>query len=601
MDDKKEHLKVVIVGHVDHGKSTIIGRLLADTGSLPEGKLEQVKQQCRENARPFEYAFLLDALENERSQGITIDMARCFFNTEKRNYIIIDAPGHIEFLKNMVTGAARADAALLTIDANEGIQENSKRHGYMLAMLGVEQVSVLVNKFDLVDYDKEVYDNIVEDYTEFLKQIGVKATNFIPVSGRDGDNIASKSDKTSWYKGPIVLDQIDMFDKIDKVSGKPFRMPVQDIYKFTQNEDDRRIVAGTIETGSIKVGDDVIFQPSGKESTVKSIEGFNLPEQQEIFAPYASGVTLNTQIYIKPGELMVKKSEPQPEVGTRFVVNIFWLAKTPMIKGKRYKLKLASARTAVELVDIINVLDASELNSEQNKEQFDRHDVGKCIIETSKPIACDLISEIEGTGRFVIVDNFEIAGGGVIVEKADDDTVSVLQEHVEKREIGWDKGEVSAIDRASRNNHKGKFVIFTGAEGTGVHALAKAAEKMFFKRRLNTYYLGIKSVFEGLDADLSSGVISRDEEIRRLGELSRIMTDAGLLFITAVNEIDDYELQKLKLLNSPNELLVINLGENRFNNFEVDLELPENPNVDEVFPELLSTLNKHNIILEYSI
>ncbi len=600
MRKKKENLKIVIVGHVDHGKSTIIGRLLADTGSLPEGKLEKIKEQCRENARPFEYAFLLDALENEQSQGITIDMARCFFNTEKRNYIIIDAPGHIEFLKNMVTGASRADAALLTIDANEGIQENSKRHGYMLAMLGVEQISVLVNKFDLVNYNKKIYDDIVTDYTEFLKQIGVTATNFIPVSGRDGDNIATKSTNIPWYKGFTVLEQIDEFEKIDKVANKPLRMPVQDIYKFTQNKDDRRIIAGSIETGNIKVGDEIIFQPSGKESIVKSIEGFNLSKQNEISAPFATGVTLNTQIYIKPGELLVKKSEKQPIVGTRFIVNIFWLARTPMIKHKKYKLKIASARSAVELVDIINVLDASELDSVQNKEQFDRHDVGKCIIETSKPIACDLISEIEGTGRFVIVDNFEIAGGGVIVEQLNDNE-SILKEEVEKREIQWDKGHITAQDRAFKNNHKGKFVLFTGTDDSSVHQLAKFAEKTLFTKQLNTYYLGVKSVVERFESNVSSEELFRDKYIKQLGELSRIMTDAGLIIITAINDIDEYELKKLKLLNSPNELLVINLGENNFSEFQVDLQLNNNPIEKDVFPLILNILNKHNIIPEYVI
>ena len=198
-------LKIVIVGHVDHGKSTIIGRLLADTGSLPNGKLEQVQENCRRNSKPFEYAFLLDALKNEQRQGITIDMARCFFKTARRNYMIIDAPGHIEFLKNMVTGAARADAALLVIDAHEGIQENSKRHGYILSMLGIRQVAVIINKFDLADYKKEVYENIVREYSEFLSNIGVVATSFIPASGRFGDNIVKGSENIPWFKGPSIL------------------------------------------------------------------------------------------------------------------------------------------------------------------------------------------------------------------------------------------------------------------------------------------------------------------------------------------------------------------------------------------------------------
>lgn len=196
--DNREQMNIVIVGHVDHGKSTVIGRLLADTDSLPEGKLESVKEYCRKNSRPFEYAFLLDALKDEQAQGITIDTARCFFKTNKRDYIIIDAPGHIEFLKNMVTGASRAEAALLVIDAKEGIRENSKRHGHIAAMLGIKQVVVLVNKMDLIDFDREVFNSICAEFAEFLNKINIKPLNFIPISAFNGDNVAGKSENTQW-------------------------------------------------------------------------------------------------------------------------------------------------------------------------------------------------------------------------------------------------------------------------------------------------------------------------------------------------------------------------------------------------------------------
>ena len=202
-------MNIVVAGHVDHGKSTVIGRLLADTHTLPDGKIEGIRELCRRTGKPFEYAFLLDALKDERAQGITIDTARCFFETDKRKYIIIDAPGHIEFLKNMITGASRADAALLVIDAAEGICENSRRHGYMLEMLGIRQIAVLVNKIDLVGYGRAVFEDIRRDYTAFLSTIGIEPAVFIPVSAMEGDNIASHSDRTPWYAGPDVLEQLD--------------------------------------------------------------------------------------------------------------------------------------------------------------------------------------------------------------------------------------------------------------------------------------------------------------------------------------------------------------------------------------------------------
>ena len=213
--DQLKKMNIVIVGHVDHGKSTVIGRLLADTNSLPKGKLEAVRELCRRTAKPFEYAFLLDALKDERSQGITIDTARCFFQTQKRKYIIIDAPGHIEFLKNMITGASRAQAALLVIDAHEGIRENSLRHGYMLAMLGIKQIAVLVNKLDLIEPSRrrEVYENIKSEYERFLEKIELRPASFIPVSAAESYNISSKCPQMPWYGGPTVLEALDAFEE----------------------------------------------------------------------------------------------------------------------------------------------------------------------------------------------------------------------------------------------------------------------------------------------------------------------------------------------------------------------------------------------------
>lgn len=274
-------MNIVIVGHVDHGKSTVIGRLLADTHSLPDGKLEQVKNDCERNAKPFEYAFLLDALKDEQSQGITIDTARCFFKSNKREYIIIDAPGHIEFLKNMVSGAARAEAALLIIDAHEGIQENSRRHGYLLSMLGIKQIAVCVNKMDLVNYSEKVYKKIEAEYRKFLKQIDIEPRFFVPIAAREGDNIVSKSSKLPWFKGHSILSVLDNFKEATTVEKLPLRMPVQGIYKFTEEGDDRRIVAGRIEAGTLKVGDKVIFYPSNKHSEIQTIENFNGPKKDK--------------------------------------------------------------------------------------------------------------------------------------------------------------------------------------------------------------------------------------------------------------------------------------------------------------------------------
>lgn len=419
-----ERMNIVVVGHVDHGKSTLIGRLLADTGSLPVGKLEQIKRTCEINSKPFEYAFLLDALVDEQAQGITIDTARIFFKSRSREYIIIDAPGHIEFLKNMISGAARAEAALLLIDAEEGIAENSKRHAFMLAMLGIKQVAVVINKMDLVDYSEEIFYKIKSDYTSFLEEIGIEPADFIPVSARNGINITERSEKTSWYFGKTIIELIDSFEKQKEDEKNNFRMFVQGVYKFTAEGDNRRIIAGTINSGTINVGDEIIFLPSGKKSKVKSIEKFNRPSPQSASCGESIGITLTTQIYVTPSELACRADEVNPYTADKFKANIFWMGKNPLVKGKNYKLKIGTNKVNVVAEEIESVLDASTLEKSENRNEVQRHEVAQCVFQTVKPISFDTINGITSTSRFVIVDEYDIAGGGIIIHTVEEETLN---------------------------------------------------------------------------------------------------------------------------------------------------------------------------------
>jgi len=597
--EEREQMNIVIVGHVDHGKSTVIGRLLADTGSLPDGKLEWVKEYCRKNSKPFEYAFLLDALKDEQAQGITIDAARCFFKTKKRDYIIIDAPGHIEFLKNMVTGASRAEAALLVIDAKEGIQENSKRHGHIVSMLGIKQVVVLVNKMDLVGFDKEIFNTIKAQFTEFLEGVKVKPIEFIPISAFHGDNIASKSDNTAWYEGPTVLEQLDAFTNKKKDEDKAFRMPVQDIYKFTEKGDDRRIVAGTITSGAISEGDEVLFLPSYKKSEIASIEGFNVKPRKTAKVDEAIGVTLKTQVYIKPGEIMVKVNEQHPFVSQKFRANIFWVGKSPLVKDKKYKLKIGTMRSSVKLVEIISIIDAAQINIDTFKDQVERHDVAECIFETQKPIAFDIISNFEQTGRFVIVDNYDIAGGGIILESVDDQENS-LKDHIKKREYLWEKSLITENQRRESYGHKSKFIVITtGSEEfeKNIQDIGRQLEKRLFDTKHKAYFLGVSSFLGGLGSNVITESEDRIEQIYRIGELARIFTDSGQIFITSVYNLEDYEALILKELNAPNDILVVNIGETPFSKFIPDASVEINKAVDEI----CNILVNREIIIEYFI
>ncbi len=592
----REQMNIVVVGHVDHGKSTVIGRLLADTGSLPQGKLAQVQATCERNARPFEYAFLLDALKDEQAQGITIDTARCFFKTAKRDYIIIDAPGHIEFLKNMVTGAARAEAALLVIDAKEGVRENSRRHGYLLSMLGIRQLVVLVNKMDLVRFDMSVFDRIRQEYSDFLGEIGLHPLGFVPIAARDGVNLIQKE---NWYEGLTVLDYLDSFTKEAGKEDQPFRFALQDVYKFTEEGDERRIMAGTVETGSIAVDDAVVFLPSGKKSAVKSIESFNKPAGSSASAGQAIGFTLAEELYIRPGEIMCKAGEPPALVGSRLRVHIFWLGKAPMIPGKRYKLKLATARVPVYLTEVRRVLDASDLTAEKGKSELERHDVGECVLETLKPLAFDLSAQIEGTGRFVIVDNYEIAGGGIVLETLSVEP-SIVREHVAEREASWERGSVSISTREARNGHKSKFVLLTGPSDEFVRAAGKALEKRLFEAGFSAYYLGVSNMDKGIVLDVADAFDRRVETIRRLGELARIMTDSGTIFITAMPDTDRHELEMLRELVLPQEILTVRVSSGAPGDEGTDLQVTA-ISPDEASRQTENALRKEEILPEFHI
>lgn len=535
-------MNIVIVGHVDHGKSTVIGRLLADTGSLPQGKLEQIKEMCRRNSKPFEYAFLLDALKDERAQGITIDIARCFFRTEKREYIILDAPGHIEFLKNMITGASRAEAALLVIDAHEGVRENSRRHGYILSMLGIKQVSVLVNKLDMVAYSEKVFESIVNEYSEFLAAAGVTPTSFIPVSAAMGDNIAIRSEKMPWYTGMTVLEQLDAFREELPPDDLPFRMPVQDIYKFTSSGDERRIIAGTVESGTLRVGDRIMIYPSGKKTAVASIEEFNRPERTVVTSGYSTGITMTEQIYIKRGDIVVKADEKPPFTASRIDVSLFWLGKDAFCEGKRYFLKTGSAKVPMTLEKTEYVLNASSLEK-TSKPKVEKNEVAKCTLTLERPISFDVSADLSGTGRFVIVDGYEISGGGIITGIPGD---GKIQKNVARRNFKWEKGGVSQSERIAKLGQRPFCIIITGNEDTDRKTVAAKLEKLLFEEGRSVYYLGIGNVLYGIDADIkterSKDRDERDEHMRRLAETANILNDAAFAVILTAAKADEDDI-----------------------------------------------------------
>ena len=592
-------MNVVIVGHVDHGKSTVVGRLLHDTGVLPHGRIEQVRRNCERAGKPFEYAFLIDALRDEQAQGITIDAARVFFRSPRRHYIIIDAPGHLEFLKNMISGAARAEAAILVIDAREGVRENSRRHGFMAAMLGIRQIVVVVNKMDLVDFDEGVFTAIHQEYAAFLAEVQVAPVAFIPVSGRFGDNLVTASPRTPWYGGRPLLERIDALHSAGPEAGHALRLPVQDVYKFPVRGDDARIIAGTITAGRVAVGDEVEFLPSRKRSRVRSIEGFNVPPALEAAAGSATGITLTEELYVRPGEVMYRVGEAMPRVGTTFRANLFWLDRNPLVRGRRYLLKLATTRVTVHVKEIVQVLDADTLERTGAKQHVGRHEVAECVLETHKPIAFDLglDAELVATGRFVLVDQYEIAGGGIITEFVSDLSES-LREHVRRRYYAWVDGAVTGGERARRSGQRPCLVVLTGSVHPLLVRVARDVERELFEGGGNVYYFGLSNLAGGLDADIarehqSSSGETRDENIRHLGEIAHFLTDSGQIVLTTVADIDGYEAETLRILNQPNEMLVISVGADR-HGVRADLALPPDLSPEEAAAAVCRRLRAHD-------
>ncbi len=526
-----ENLNIVIVGHVDHGKSTLLGRLYADTGSLPDGKLEKVQAICKQQGKEFEYAFLFDAFLEEQEQGITIDTARTFFMWKGRQYIIIDAPGHKEFLKNMISGAARAEAALLLIDALEGVKEQSKKHGYLLSLLGVRQFAVVVNKMDLVGYRQDVFDGIEKEYREFLGQFKAVPSQFIPVSAKLGDNIANRSKQMSWYSGPTVLETLSAFQKEPARSEQPLRLPVQDVYKF----DARRIITGRITAGRLKVGDHLVFSPSNKRVNIRTVEAFNIePQPTEGQVGQSIGVTLDEQIFVERGEV-ASHQEHLPLVSTAFRANLFWLGKRPLEKGRKYLLRVATKEVDCEVATIHRIIDTMDLAQQQGSHTISKNQVAELTLRTKVPVAFDLSASFEATGRFVLVDEYDIAGGGIITELVHDDQ-EFLREEARRRDFAWVKGEVTVEDRAQQYGHRAAVVLITGGRHTGKSFLARKLEGRLVADGRHAYLLDGENLRRGLDADLSEEERGQTTEMaRRYGEVARLLTDTGLIVVSTTN------------------------------------------------------------------
>jgi len=593
-------LRLVIVGHVDHGKSTLVGRLLSDTGSLPEGKLDFIRNICKQQGKDFEFAFLLDALQEEQEQGITIDTSQIFFSTAKRKYVIIDAPGHKEFLKNMVTGAADAEAALLLIDANEGVQEQSRRHGYILKLLGLTQVAVVINKMDLVGYDEKVYTNIKSEYTGFLDSLGIEAKEFIPVSAKLGVNIATLKDEMPWYKGTTVLNMLDQFEKRPLQDHLPFRFPVQDVYKF----DERRIIAGRVESGKVKAGDRVTFFPSHKQAVINSIEAWGVPEKPTSATSSESiGFTLDEQIFVERGDVCTLMDQ-LPIVSTTFDANVFWMGKRHLEKGRKFVIKLNTQEVECEVLEFKKAIDASTLETLTGQNYIAKNDVAELTLKTRNPVAFDLFGSIATTGRFVLVDGYDVCGGGIITTYTPLTKTDKLRDEVRTRDFNWVKSKIIPEERAYRNGHRAALILITGDPGTGKGPLARTLEHSLFQNNFQSYLLDRRNVNLGVGADLNDPQSnSESESARRLGEVAKLFLDAGHVVISTSNAFHRDDQADLKLLANPYPVVEIQVSSKPTGEPDLILSVEEAQDVNEASYKIQDFLKEKKILMghNYSI
>ena len=409
---QKEKLKFVIVGHVDHGKSTLIGRLFFDTGSLPADKIAEIEKISKELGRDVEFAFMMDHLQEERDQGITIDTAQAFFHTDKRDYVVIDAPGHVEFTKNMITGASQAQAAILIVDAAEGVREQTRRHAYLLSMLGLTQVAVVINKMDLdtVNYSKQRFEQVVAELLEFCEPLGIKPMHIVPISAKQGENVAKKSTHMDWYIGPTVLELLDDFVVPSKPADKPMRFPIQDVYKV----DDKRVLAGRVESGTISNGQDVVFLPSTSRSKITSIEQFLKPPLESASAGESIGITLQDSLFIERGQIAYP-ADSHPQIGDTFKASLFWMSRQPMSVDEKLMIKCATQEIAIKSCKIHRRINSSTLEViEEDATELGNNEIAELTITTKSPIVVQSFSDFPELGRFVLVRGHDIVAGGII-------------------------------------------------------------------------------------------------------------------------------------------------------------------------------------------
>lgn len=519
--EEKSFLRFITCGSVDDGKSTLIGRLLYDSKMIFEDQLTALKSDSKKvgtQGQDIDFALLVDGLAAEREQGITIDVAYRFFSTDKRKFIVADTPGHEQYTRNMATGASTADLAILMIDARKGILTQTKRHSFIISLLGIKNVVLAINKMDLIDYDQAIFTRIEEEYRAFAQGFGFDKVISIPMSALAGDNILELSVNTPWFNGSTLMEYLEIVEiSLDSIK-KPFRLPVQWVNRPNLNF---RGFSGTIASGSISIGDEIIALPSAKTSKVKSIltpKG----EKQTAEAGQAVTVCLIDEIDVSRGDV-IAKAKDRPETTDQFQAHIIWMHEEDMLPGRPYLIKTTNKTTEGVITELRHKVNVNSLEHESAK-TLGLNEVGLVNINLGQAIAFGAYVDDKVMGSFIIIDKFSnttVACGMINfgLRRADN--------------IHWQAVDVHKESRAQQKHQKPKILWFTGLSGSGKSTIANLVEKKLHAMGKHTYLLDGDNVRHGLNKNLGFTDADRVENIRRVGEVASLMVDAGLIVLTA--------------------------------------------------------------------
>ncbi len=530
-------VRLVIAGHVDHGKSTLIGRLLADTGALPQGKLEEIQAACDARGSALEYSYLLDAFQAERDQAITIDSTQVRFRSVKRAYTLIDAPGHKEFLKNMMTGATGADAAILIVDVNEGLREQSRRHIALLKILGFTTILVVLNKMDKADYSEKAFRQVAEQVSDYLAASHMTAISMIPVAAQAGDMLTARGSRMDWYKGPTFLDALDALTIAQDDQHAPLRIVIQDVYR----REEKRLIAGKILSGSLTTGARLLFSPGNATARVASIEHWPAADSESAQAGDAVTFTLDDAVFIERG-YVASHEQDAPMMSAQFDARLFWLSSEALTIGAMCTVRYGTTESSAQVQAIHQVTDTQDLSYDEWTQSVPKHGIASVTFTTREKLPFEPPGNASSLNRLVVYQNGDVAGCGLIDMSTYADQRQAPQ--TKSSHVTRVRHAVTPDMRTARNGHKGGVFWFTGLSGAGKSTVAMAAEQALFAQGLQVCVLDGDNLRHGLNGDLGFSAQDRAENSRRAGEVAALQARSGLIVMAAL--ISPYQADRDK-------------------------------------------------------